>query len=394
MVGGTSGPIPSLRDASATRQFEVPRPPTAGVLNAQLSRRSFLGWSAATAVGVASARWWFNAAGMERTAVSWLSPRGTLAVVDDYPIWVAVGLGYMQRLGVNVNMLGDVNDSLLPSKEPPARSISFPSPARLVSGADRGGRLRSIFQLCSGSVFGFATRKGGAIRRPQDLAGAAIAVGDPSWLEIVNPLLFEAGVDPRSTRMVAYGADWLKAASSGKADAALSWPGLERSPDGKGLRHLVGDRWSQLPANGYAVDAPERLGEAQVDGLTRFLRGLVMGLEFAQENPRAAAQITYRSAPGLASVMSAQATVDALGVTSTVYSSGRRRGLPWGIHEPARWQRYLAAARQLGMAKPLDPASVYTNALITAANSVDFSAVRLNAATFELDSDFRHTHAN
>ena len=38
---------------------------------------------------------------------------------------------------------------------------------------------------------------------------------------------------------------------------------------------------------------------AKVDLYTRFLQGMIMGLEFAKANPRAAAQITYSSRPAL-----------------------------------------------------------------------------------------------
>ena len=357
----------------------------------ELSRRSFLGWSIATAVGIGSARWLLSAVGPERVRLHWVSPRGTLAVIDDYPIWTALGLGYMKELGVELSMSSGEVEMSKPPTTPARQPISFPSPASLVTGIDRGVPLKSVFQLVSGSIFGFALRKDGRQRRPQDLKDAVIAVGSESWRQIVDPLLVEAGVDPVTTRTEVAGPDWLKAVSLGKADAALSWRGLERNSDGRRLRHMVGESWSQLPANVYAVESDSEFQLNEVDGMTRFLRGVVMGLEFAQENPRAAAQITYRSAPGLASAMSPQAAVDVLGTVASTYSAGRKRGLPWGFHEESRWRRYLAAATASGLVKPIDPAQVYTNRLIDGANSFDISAVRLNAATFELDREFRHT---
>lgn len=364
------------------------------MLTRQLTRRSFLGWSAATAVGLASTRLLLTHTGPDRVSVSWLSPRRTLAVVDDYPIWVARELGYMDRLGIDLRIVEDVSAPPPLSEAPVAgMSITFPSAALLVSGADRGLATKSIFQLCAGSMFGFALSRDGRAQRPKDLGGASIAVGDLSWKEIVDPLLVEAGLDSRRSQLVVAGDEWLKVVSAGDADAALSWRGLERTPDGRALRHLVGDHWSQLPANSYAVESPDLLSERDTDGLTRFLKAVVSGLEFASENPVAAAQITYRSAPGLHDVMSPKATVDALAVTSSVYSAGRRRGLPWGMNEEARWRRYVDAAGQAGMVKSIDPKALYTNRLIESANSVDIATVRLNAATYALDRDFRHINS-
>ena len=395
MVAGHIGGLLCSCDESGSRLKYPPAIAHPTPLIQPLTRRRFLGWglaTAAVAVGVGSSRLFLSAVAPDRATLSWLSPRGTLAVVDDYPIWVALGRGYLAKLGIDLHVVEDTGSPPLEPEPLPGMLITFPSPARLVSLIDRGLPTRAIFQLCSGSAFGFALRAGAKASRPQDLAGATIAVGADSWREIVDPLLVEANVDPRGVRLLVAGSSWLKAATEGIADAALSWRGLEGSKDGRGLRHLVGDPWSRFPSNAYAIDDPDHLGHSEMDALTRFLQAVVMGLEFAQENPRGAAQITYRSAPGLESAMSPQAAVDALGVTSTLYSSGRSRGLPWGMHEEQRWERYVGAAEKSGLIKSLDPRTVYTNRLVSAANAVDISLVRQDAAAFELDRDFRNAN--
>src|SRR5581483_7443775 len=63
----------------------------------------------------------------------WVSPRGTLEVMDDYPLWVAKKLGYFDQVGVNVDLqpgpLGGANVvSLLPEGK---ADVSFPSPGVL-----------------------------------------------------------------------------------------------------------------------------------------------------------------------------------------------------------------------------------------------------------------------
>lgn len=353
-----------------------------------LTRRSFLGWSLATTAGIGAAHLFLVAPQRDRVALTWMPSRGTRASVDDYPIWVAFDRGYMQRLGLDLNVV--TNHESLAGDAWRDSAVTFASPAELVSRADRGFDSTSIFQLCADSVFGFAFRKGGRVKRPKGLGGAAISVGDESWKTIVDPLLVEAGVNPGRNRLVVAGDRWLQVAADGEADAALSWRGLAQTDAGRRLNHFVGDRWSQLPSNSYAVDGLDHMGSREIDGLTRFLQALVLALEFASENPRAAAQITYRSAPGLAGTMSPQATVDSLAVASSVYSSGRRRGLAWGLHERSRWQRYLNAAEKAGLAKaPTKP--LYSNQMIAAANSIDTTLVHVDAATFALDRDFRHT---
>jgi ABC-type nitrate/sulfonate/bicarbonate transport system substrate-binding protein len=355
-----------------------------------MTRRSFLGWSLATTAGIGASHMFLVAPQRDRVGLTWVPSRGTLASVDDYPIWVGLHRGYLQRMGVDLNVVASAEGLAVDSRTDSA--VTFSSPAELVTRSDRGQNPTSIFQLCAGSVFGFALHKGGRVKRPRDLEGATISVGDESWKAIVEPLLVEAGVDPARVDLIVARDRWLQVAADGEADAALSWRGLARTPAGRRLNHFVGDRWSQLPSNSYAVDGLERKTSLEIDGLTRFLQALVLALEFASENPRAAAQITYRSAPGLAATMSPQAAVDSLAVTSSVYSAGRRRGLAWGLHEKPRWQSYMGAAERSGLAKA-GARPVYSNQLIAAANSVDTTLVHIDAATFALDSEFRHTTA-
>ena len=359
------------------------------VWDGTLTRRSFLGWSVAAAAGIAASHFFLLPGPRGRVALTWLAPRAALDALNDYPIWVALDRGYMNRLGIDLDMA--VAGDNPPPTTTPRRAITFPSPAELVSGVDRGLATTSVFQLSAGSVFGFAFSTRGMRRRPLDLDQATIAVGDESWKSIVDPLLIEAGVNPVGTRLIVAGPHWFEAVRRGEADAAVSWRGMENSAAGRGLRHLVGDRHSQLPANSYAVEGIDGMSVREVDGLKRFLQAVVMGLEFASQNPRAAAQITYRSTPGLHTATTPQAAVDQLTVTASIYDAGRKRGLKWGEHDAARWQRYLNVAHQAGLVKGPSPGAVFTNRFIAFANSFDPTVVRLDATTFPMDTDFRHT---
>src|SRR5438045_5692551 len=65
--------------------------------------------------------------------LTWVSPRGTLEVMDDYPLWVAKKLGYFDQMGINIDLqpgpLGGANVmALLPAKQ---ADVSFPSPGVL-----------------------------------------------------------------------------------------------------------------------------------------------------------------------------------------------------------------------------------------------------------------------
>ena len=123
--------------------------------------------------------------------------------------------------------------------------------------------------------------------------------------------------------------------------------------------------------------------------LTAFSTAVVMALEFTRINPAAAAQIVYRRAPGLSVKTSPARVIKAVSRVAEVYEAGRRRGLPWGIHERKRWTGFLRIQEELGRVKQLRPEDVYSNALIAAANSFDTARVKRDALGFRSSLEFR-----
>lgn len=363
------------------------------MLSHAVTRRRFLIIGSAAAAGVAALDAFPLLASPRSPGrpVAWVSPRGALDVVDDYPLWVATELGYFESQGVDLGIEPGViqPDSGLGDVLSGSVDVGFPAPNVLVSSVDRGLPLRSFFQLCAGPMFGFALGPGTAIRSPRELSGTTIAVGSASWAELLEPLLVEAGVDPRSVRIVEAGEEWLKAVSSGRADAALAWRGIESSASAKGLRFLLGERYSTLPANSYVARAVDLADDRSRRFLTAFSTAVVMALEFTRVNPVAAAQIVYRRAPGLSEKTSPARVIQAVSRVAEVYEAGRRRGLPWGIHERKRWTGFLRIQEELGRVKQLRPEDVYSNALIAAANSIDTARVKRDALGFRSSWEFR-----
>jgi len=135
---------------------------TMGIKTPALGRRTFLqvtgGGIAALALGSRGA----SAAG----PVRWVSPRGTLEVLDDYPYWVAKKFGYF----------GDIETTLEPGPSDATACVKlvdqnqadmgYPSPGVFSLGLAQGIPIVSVFEMGGADVFDFAFRKGEA---PQDL---------------------------------------------------------------------------------------------------------------------------------------------------------------------------------------------------------------------------------
>jgi NitT/TauT family transport system substrate-binding protein len=365
-----------------------------------MTRADFLKRAAATGVGLSllSGLEAANvlAADTATQTVRWISPRGTLDVMDDFDLWVPVKMGYFSKLGINAKLIGGpIGDALACTKfvAQNQADMGYPSPGVLTASIDSGIGVKSVWDMISGQVFDFALPTNSTIKSVKDLKGKKIALGSAGWSTIVDPILVEGGVDPKSVTYVNAGNQWAQSTESGQADAGLAWEGLRAQWAGQGLKlkYLIGTKFSKQPSNVYSVRASDLDDQAKVDLYTRFLQGMIMGLEFAKANPRAAAQITYTSRPALQKSLKPQAAYDSFVELAEAYGTSHRQGKGWGWHFPAGWNGYLKVVHDLGQTKKaLSPGDVYTNDLVVAANKkADKATAIKDAKAFKLNATFQ-----
>jgi NitT/TauT family transport system substrate-binding protein len=330
--------------------------------------------------------------------VRWISPRGTLQVMDDFNLWVPIKMGYFKQLGINAQLIaGSVSDALASTKfvAQNRADMGYPSPGVLTASIDSGIPVKSIWDVISGQVFDFALPTDSTITSPKQLAGKTISLANTGWQVIVDPMLVELGIDPKSVKYVAAGAQWTQAVSTGKADVALAWEGLRHQLAGQGLKlkYLIGSTWSKQPSNVYSVRASDLKDPKKRDLYTRFLEGVVMGLEFTKANPRAAAQLTYGSLPDLRKTLKPQLAVDSMLELAHAYGTSHRQGQGWGYNYQAGWANYLKVIHDLGQTKKLLKTSdVIDNSIQAAANKkANRAKARADAKKFKLNAQFAAT---
>jgi NitT/TauT family transport system substrate-binding protein len=327
--------------------------------------------------------------------VRWISPRGTLQVMDDFNLWVPIKMGYFKQLGIQARLIaGPISDALATTKFVAQKKadMGYPSPGVLTASIDGGIPVKSIYDVISGQVFDFAVPAGSSITSPKQLAGKTIALGSAGWQTITDPMFVELGIDPKSVKYVILGQQWIQAVDQKKADAGLAWEGLRHQWLGQGLKlkFLIGSSWSKQPSNVYSVRADDLDDSAKVALYTRFLQGVVMGLEFTKANPRAAAQITYGQLPDLRKSLKPQAALDSMLELAHAYATSHLQGKPWGYHFAAGWANYLKTIKDLGQTKKqLKGSDVYTNKLLQAANKkANKAKARADAKNFKLNTTF------
>lgn len=326
--------------------------------------------------------------------VVWVSPRGSLEVMDDYPLWVAKKMGYFDQLGVNVDLQAGPTGgadvvSLLPAGK---ADVSFPSPGVLAASIDAGIPVTLGWEMFGGQVFDFAVPADSSITSVKDLAGKTIALGSTGWTPIVDPILAEAGVDPKTVKYVEAGQQWGQTVDQKKADAALAWEGLRAQWQGIGLKlkYLIGNDFSKDPSNGYAVRTADLNDPAKKATLTCFFRGVAMGMEFARVNPQAAAQITYDQFPALKDQMKPDLALESMRQLAFGYNQSNKAGNGYGYSDVKNWQSYFDRIFKLGQTKKQISADEgVTNTFVQGANAFDHAKVSADAKAFAVSDAWK-----
>ena len=233
----------------------------------------------------------------EAGKVRWVSPRGTLDVLDDYPYWVAQKMGYFADIQTEIEPGPTSGQGKLVDAD--QSDMSYSSPGVYSFDLEAGVPLVSVFQMGAYDVFDFAFPKGAGITDLKQLEGKKVLIGDASWQGICDPEFAQAGADPKKIEYLVAGLSWQENLKAGQADAALSWEGLRAQWKSLGydFDYMLGKDLSKFPANSFQIRQKDFEDASLADTYTKYLRGWAMGLEFGHQNPRAATQITMEARP-------------------------------------------------------------------------------------------------
>ena len=325
--------------------------------------------------------------------IRWVSPRGTVEVLDDYPYWVAKKFGYF----------GDIETTLEPGPSDATATVKlvdqnqadvgFPSPGVFSLALAQGIPLVSAFEMGGADVFDFAFRKGEAPADIKGLEGKTIVLGSAGWQSIADPMLKAAGVDISKVKYVDAGwPTWGTAVAQGKGDTALSWEGLRAQWKGQGLDfdYILGRNFSKLPANSFVIRKADFDDAAKKDLYGRYFQAWAAGLEFGHLNPRAATQIVMEQFPGLASQMTPAVATESMMQLANVFRGRWDERNKWGFHIMESWQLFFDTGRAIGqISGDFKTEDVVKNDFVDVANSFDAAKVKADADGFALSADYK-----
>ena len=325
--------------------------------------------------------------------IRWVSPRGTIEVLDDYPYWVAKKFGYFGD--IQTTLEGGPSDATACVKlvDQKQADVGFPSPGVFSLGLEQGIPIVSVFEMGGADVFDFAFRKGEKPKSVKDLEGKTVLLGSAGWQAIADPMLDAAGVDIKKVKYVEAGwPAWGTALKAGKGDSALSWEGLRAQWKGQGLDfdYLLGRDFSKLPANSFVIRKADFDDPAKQKVYARYLQGWAAGLEFGRQNPRAATVIVMTQFPGLASQMTPAVATESQMQLANFFAGRWDERKKWGYHIIPSWQLFFDTGRKIGqITKDFKTEDVVKNDLVDEANAFDAAKVKADAEGFVLPAEYQ-----
>jgi NitT/TauT family transport system substrate-binding protein len=326
---------------------------------------------------------------------TWISPRGTIEVMDDYPYWVAKEMGYFGDLGVQTKMEAGPSDGTAVVKFLAVNQADtgFPSPGVLSFAINNKMDLVSVYGSGALDLFNIAFRKGEGKKDLKQLAGKTVLLGSAAWQSIADPMFAAAGVDPKSIKYVEAGwPTWTKALASGQGDACLTWEGLRADLEAKGLQfdYWLGMRGSPLPSNSLVVRRADIEDPARKVFLQKYLKGWAMASEFADRNPRAAAQIVFKALPQTLKNYGPRYGTESLLQIHRTFKSDLTKRNGWGHHDIAAWDSFFKILKRIGQsAIEIDAKKYVLNDFIADANKFDKAKVHADADKYVLPAELQ-----
>jgi NitT/TauT family transport system substrate-binding protein len=324
--------------------------------------------------------------------VRWVSPRGTIEVLDDYPYWVGKKFGYFGSIETTLEPGPSDATATVKLVDQNQADVGYPSPGVFSLGLAQGIPIVSVFHMGGADVFDFAFRKGQKPASLKDLEGKTVVLGSAGWQSICDPMLKAAGVDITKIKYVDAGwPTWGTALMSGQGDAALSWEGLRAQWKGQGLDfdYFLGRDFSKLPANSFIIRKADFEDATKKEMYGRYFQGWAAGLEFGKQNPRAATQIVMEQFPGLGSQMKPDVAVESMMQLANVFAGRMDERKKWGFHLMESWKLFFDVGREIGqITTDIKVEDVVKNDLIDAANSFDAAKVKADADGFKLSDAY------
>jgi NitT/TauT family transport system substrate-binding protein len=329
-----------------------------------LNKRTLITSTAAMTAFAIYAPWVRRAAAadLETIRMACWSPR----LAEEGNIFVSENKGFFKEQGVEVEWIsgqgsGDALKNVLAGNA----DIAFVGPEAILFAADKGSKLKAVYNIYPENCFNVFALKDKRILKPQDLKGKKVGVISMASGTRYNlaTILALNGMSERDVELVALGLNAAPALLNNQVDALASTDTILYSMQASGL----GDAdviWARdylnCPTDIFTVE--EKTLTSKRDLILRFLKGYKKGMEYTIKDPDEATAITSKVA------IDGKDPVKVLGnlklrIKISQSASTQKNGLGWLDIEPL--QQVSKLYKDFGFIKSdVDMNTIATNDLV------------------------------
>jgi NitT/TauT family transport system substrate-binding protein len=328
-----------------------------------LNRRQVLAGTAIAAASIGAP--WINKAnaqGIEKIRLASWSPR----LAEEGNIYVSEDKGFFKEVGLELEWIpgqgsGDALKNMLAGNA----EIAFVGPEAILLAADKGAKVKAIYDIYPQNVFNVFALKNKQIITPQDLKGKKVGVigmGSGTRYNLATILALN-GMSERDVEIVALGINAAPAIMEGKVDAMGSTDSILYGMQAAGLGS-VDVIWARDYLNTstdlFAVE--EKNFEPKKELYTRFLRAYRKGMQYTIANQAEAAAITAKVAVDGKDPARVSASLK-LRILASQSALTRKNGLGW--IDVAPLQDVAKIYKDVGFIKTdVDMGAIATNELV------------------------------
>lgn len=299
---------------------------------------------------------------------------------------IPLGMGYWKDEGLDVKVIGIANSTAamqqLTSGNITCASVTGDSS---VQARARGVPARSVYTYAREPITRIVSLKSSSITRLEQIKGQKIGVmsmADGSVF-VLRYAASDIGLDPMKDLVfvgVGTGAQAALALQRGDVQVWAGWDTVVAAAENRGmefnlLRPAYFDRMlgnAVLCRDDFVKQYPQAVG--------KLLRGIAKATVFGLANPEAVIRNHWKMYPGTKPQGSDEAKLmaESLRIFSSRFDGLKLRPgqQKWGENVPAEWAGVATLAKHAGqLPESFDPATVYTNEFVDAANSFDRAAV-------------------
>ena len=298
------------------------------------------------------------------------------SAINVFPLWVAIGEGYLEEEGLTVNVEAvDGSAPVLQAMAAGQAEIGLPGPAPVLAARARGVDVVFIYNHFAQSVFGLVVREESSYQAPADLKGQTIGVGTADGAEvgftraILNDLGMVEGQDYEflpvgdgGPATAAFDRGDIEAYAAAVSDAAIL------NARGLRVREITPEQYLAYFGNGYAV--MRSYMEERPEVIEAFGRALVRAVEFGMD-PANQEQVLAHTTAGNPQEGEDPAFAAALleAIKGRLTPADPAQG--WGYQPAAHWELWHQSQIASGaLSEPLpDLTAAYTNQFVEAWNA-------------------------